>query len=58
MKTTELIMSNLKAMGANPIIKINKDSKNIVIQVNAPTPTKTDGLMDFTDPLTAFFEPD
>ena len=39
MNPTESIINNLKAMGANPIIKIRKDSKNIVIHVNAPTVT-------------------
>lgn len=34
---TQSIISNLSAMGANPIIKIRKDSKNIEIRVNAPT---------------------
>ena len=37
MNPTKSIIDNLQAMGANPIIKISKDSKNIVIQVNAPT---------------------
>ncbi len=37
MNATSSIVSNLKAMGANPTIKITKDSKNIVIKVNAPT---------------------
>ena len=37
MNATQSIISNLSAMGANPIIKIRKDSKNIEIRVNAPT---------------------
>lgn len=57
MKTADLIMNNLKAMGANPTATTDTDG-NTVIKVNAPTPTKTDGLMNFTDPWTAFFEPD
>ena len=43
MNPTESIISNLKAMGANPIIKIRKDSKNIVIHINAPTVTDHEG---------------
>ena len=43
MNPTESIINNLKAMGANPTIKITKDSKNIVIEINAPTvPTNED----------------
>lgn len=37
MNATELIVNNLKAMGANPAIKISKDSKTIEIKINAPT---------------------
>ena len=37
MNPTKTIIDNLKAIGANPTIKISKDSKNMVIQVNAPT---------------------
>ena len=37
MNATNSIISNLKAMGANPIIKISKDSKSIEIKINAPT---------------------
>lgn len=37
MNATDSIINNLKAMGANPIIKISKDSKNIEIKINAPT---------------------
>lgn len=57
MKTTNLIISNLKAMGADPIATTDKDG-NTVIKVNAPTPPKANDLLDFTDPWTAFFEPD
>lgn len=37
MTATDSIISNLKAMGANPTIKISKDSKTIEIKINAPT---------------------
>ena len=57
MKTADLIMNNLKAMGANPMATADQDG-NTVIKVNAPTPTKADDTMDFNDPWTAFFEPD
>lgn len=39
MNATDSIINNLKAMGANPIIKISKDSKTIEIKINAPTVT-------------------
>ena len=37
MNATESIINNLKAMGANPTMKIRKDSKTIEIKINAPT---------------------
>ena len=37
MNATDSIINNLKAMGANPTIKISKDSKSIEIKINAPT---------------------
>ena len=58
MKVTDLFMNNLKAMGANPTATTDTDG-NTVIKVNAPNPTpNTDGLMNFNDPWTAFFEAD
>ena len=43
MKATDSIINNLKAMGANPIIKISKNSKTIEIKINAPTVNTDDG---------------
>lgn len=42
MQATDSIISNLRAMGANPIIKIRKDTKTIEIKINAPTVTTHD----------------
>lgn len=42
MTAVKAITDTLKAMGANPIIKISKDGKSIEIKINAPTvPTPT-----------------
>lgn len=47
MNATNSIISNLKAMGAKPIIKIGKNSKTIEIKINAPTvPTHEEKEME------------
>lgn len=57
MKATELIMNNLKAMGANPTATTDRNG-NTIIKVNAPTAPNDNDLPDFTSPECFFCEPD
>ncbi len=56
-KATKAITDILTACGCKPAATANKNG-DIIIKVNAPTVTRSDDLPDFTDPWTAFFEPD